>query len=507
MARKNLLAPGCPVSYRFLAAACLVVLCCITTVQAAEDSFRFVVMGDSPLPGCNYDTDPPENCINVAVLNQINQQIIALDPKPSFIFFAGDMAYYGGARLLQGWNSVMQPLRDAGISVYAIIGNHELYDATALSVQQQQDFQSVFIDMPQNGPAGYEGLAYSFTYGNSFFLIYDTFYLDPSAGPLSHDPNIQPAQFAWADSQTATANANPAVVHKFALSHAPAFSDQNNDYTQYNANLWTRMNNNGFDGFFGAHEHYYARVKVRGWTEPLNPPSNPNPWLGNLFQVISGGAGGPLVEVPSGAADVTQVQFSYTVVDVQGSTVSVNAYSYDNGKSPIDSFKVKREALVVRKAGSGSGIVQSDQPYPYVDCGSTCTAYFNQDATVTLTAAPDVNSVFKGWMGACFGTGPCVTNMHTRKNVIAIFKAKPLLTVHTLGYGDNKGTIVGRPGGINCGATCSAQYGVGTEVLLRASPEPGSTFTGWGGACAGTDEYCTVVMGENQSVSAKFGLE
>jgi uncharacterized repeat protein (TIGR02543 family) len=41
--------------------------------------------------------------------------------------------------------------------------------------------------------------------------------------------------------------------------------------------------------------------------------------------------------------------------------------------------------------------------------------------------------------------------------------------------------------------------------MLKASPAPGSTFSGWSGACAGTDEFCTVVMKENQSVLATFG--
>ncbi len=161
---------------------------------------------------------------------------------------------------------------------------------------------------------------------------------------------------------------------------------------------------------------------MNAWTEPLIPA---NPWLGNVFQVIAGGAGAPLVEVPTNTADVTQVQYHYTVVDVKGGTVSVNAYSYDNGTKPIDSFTVRKEALVVKKTGAGGGIVQSAQPYPYVDCGNTCTAYFNQNAAVTLTAAPEVNSVFKGWEGDCSGTRPCVTKMNSMKNVTARFGAKP----------------------------------------------------------------------------------
>ena len=507
MRGKNLFDRGAPASSLLFAVACFVLLCWAAAAQA-QDSFRFVVMGDSPRFEClDYFNDPTDQCIDVAVLNQINQQVLSLNPKPAFLIFCGDMANFGGARMLQGWNSVMQPLRDAGIPVYVVIGNHELFDALAMpSVQQQQDFQSVFSGMPQNGPPGYESLAYSFSYGNSFFLIFDTFYLDPAASPLSlsENPNIQPAQFAWADQQTALANANPAVVHKFAFSHAPAFSNENNDYSQYNLDLWTRMDNNGFDAFFGAHEHYYARFNVKAWTQPTIPSS---PWSGNAFQVISGGAGAPLVEQPVGAADVTQVQYHYTVVDVQGAKVSVNAYSYDK-VTPIDSFTVKKQALVIGKTGAGDGIVQSTQPFPYVDCGNTCTAYFNQGATVTLTAAADPNSVFKGWQGDCLGSGPCAANMNSMKNVTARFGAKPVLSVHKLGYADNMGALVSGPGGISCGQTCSAQLTPGMTVRLKAFPSPGSTFTGWSGACTGTEASCTFIMNsDNQSVTATFGSQ
>ncbi|MGA2402291.1 MAG: metallophosphoesterase [Syntrophobacteraceae bacterium] len=501
--KKNLLAPAIPVSCLLLAVACLIVLCCAAAAQASGNSFRFVVMGDSRSVDCNYDTDPPDKCIDVKVLDQINKSIISLRPKPAFLIFNGDMARYGGTRMLDGWNKVMDTVRNAGIPVYAIIGNHELYDANGVSLKNQADFQTVFSGMPRNGPPGYESLAYSFIYGNSFFLILDTFYLDQAVSNWTDAPHIEPAQFDWADQQMAMANANPAVIHKFALSHAPAFSDEKTDYEQYRTDLWNRLNNNGFDVFFGAHEHLYGRFKVNGWTEPMNPS---NPWLCNVFEVISGTAGAPLDEKSSNVADITLIQFNYTVVDVNGGTVSVNAYSYDNEILPIDSLTVLKEPLVVSKKGAGDGTVQSTQPYPYVDCGDTCTAYFNQNATVTLTAAPDANSVFKGWQGgACSGTRPCVIQMNSMKNVTASFAAKPLLTVHKLGYGDNWGTVVSRQGVISCGVTCSAQYADGAAVMLKASPAPGSTFSGWSGACAGTDEFCTVVMKENQSVLATFG--
>lgn len=54
--------------------------------------------------------------------------------------------------------------------------------------------------------------------------------------------------------------------------------------------------------------------------------------------------------------------------------------------------------------------------------------------------------------------------------------------------------------------TCIATYPMGAMVTLTASANEGSTFAGWGGACAssGTNPTCTVTMNSAQSVTAAF---
>ena len=71
--------------------------------------------------------------------------------------------------------------------------------------------------------------------------------------------------------------------------------------------------------------------------------------------------------------------------------------------------------------------------------------------------------------------------------------------------GSGKGIVTSVPGGINCGPTCLASFGSGTTVQLIAAPDPGSTFTGWTGACSGTGA-CQVDMNSVESVAAGFGL-
>ncbi len=155
--------------------------------------------------------------------------------------------------MLQGWNSVMQTLRDAGIPVYVVIGNHELFETGGkISYNSRRIIRPSFPKCPRTALRDTKALPIPLPTATRFSSYSTPFIWTRQAGPLTKDPHIEQAQFDWAGKQTATANANPAVIHKFAFSHAPAFSDENNDYKQYNANLWTRLNNNGFDAFFGA---------------------------------------------------------------------------------------------------------------------------------------------------------------------------------------------------------------------------------------------------------------
>jgi len=70
--------------------------------------------------------------------------------------------------------------------------------------------------------------------------------------------------------------------------------------------------------------------------------------------------------------------------------------------------------------------------------------------------------------------------------------------------GTGGGTLTSSPGGINCGASCSASYTAATLVTLTAAPGAGSLFSGWN-ACSGTGN-CQVTMSAAQSVTATFTL-
>ncbi|MFH2124173.1 MAG: choice-of-anchor Q domain-containing protein, partial [Pseudomonadota bacterium] len=158
--------------------------------------------------------------------------------------------------------------------------------------------------------------------------------------------------------------------------------------------------------------------------------------------------------------------------------------------------------LSVSIEGNGSGLITSSPAG--IDCGLECSASFDPNMTVTLTATPGLETVFSGWSGACSGSGDCIVSMDQARSVTATFTLNTyLLSVTKDGTGS--GSVASNPVGIDCGSDCSQAYDYNTLVTLSASPDTGSTFTGWSGACSGA-EGCTVTIDQARSVTATFTL-
>ncbi|HWU87283.1 MAG TPA: hypothetical protein VN253_08410, partial [Kofleriaceae bacterium] len=67
------------------------------------------------------------------------------------------------------------------------------------------------------------------------------------------------------------------------------------------------------------------------------------------------------------------------------------------------------------------------------------------------------------------------------------------------------GTVSSNPGGITCGASCSAIFPLGTVVTLTATPDTGAEFAGWsGGGCSGSAPTCMVTVAAATTVTATF---
>jgi hypothetical protein len=171
------------------------------------------------------------------------------------------------------------------------------------------------------------------------------------------------------------------------------------------------------------------------------------------------------------------------------------------GPTTIQATFAGPPSLAVSRAGGGSGIVKSEPAG--IDCGEDCGEAYRAGAEVTLTPITAEGSVFTGWSGACAGTGPCTVQMDSARLVTASFERKrQVVTVERLGAG--AGTVRSELEGIDCGASCTADFEEGTTVLLTASPEAGSQLVGWSGCDSVTDDTCKIILGAAATITATF---
>jgi hypothetical protein len=67
-----------------------------------------------------------------------------------------------------------------------------------------------------------------------------------------------------------------------------------------------------------------------------------------------------------------------------------------------------------------------------------------------------------------------------------------------------QGSVSSNTSGISCPSTCNAEFAQGSTVQLTATAAANQRFTGWGGACSGTQSTCAVLMSEARNVTAAF---
>ena len=157
--------------------------------------------------------------------------------------------------------------------------------------------------------------------------------------------------------------------------------------------------------------------------------------------------------------------------------------------------------------------------------GVACSGSFTVGATVTLTAAADAGYVFDSWTVTINGT-PATSTVNPLSQAVppapvtvaANFLPLYPLTVSVAGSTGSGGVStpsVGTQGAIACGTdiffglVCSSSYASGRSVVLTAAAGVGSTFSGWGNACAawGTGPTCTLTMDAAKPVTATFALQ
>jgi len=145
--------------------------------------------------------------------------------------------------------------------------------------------------------------------------------------------------------------------------------------------------------------------------------------------------------------------------------------------------------------------------------GVDCRLEVPDGQVISLDAIPDPSNIFVGWQGDCSGATPrCYVRVDRVKYVNALFtpQSAPIvpLEVDSVGGGsvtvdpidmDCKPTVHN-----SCKSSFPARYSLGTPVVVTARAQKGYEFTGWGGACLGQGNPCTVTMDSVKKVHATY---
>jgi hypothetical protein len=143
----------------------------------------------------------------------------------------------------------------------------------------------------------------------------------------------------------------------------------------------------------------------------------------------TGGTGIVGVTTPAGCSWTANSNVSWLIITSNSSGAGNGMVNYSVSSNPdgtsrsgtltaggkiltVTQDAASRYSLTVAKAGTGNGTVAVNP------AGSS----FAAGTVVTLTAAPDGNSAFAGWSGACSGTSPtCTLTIHSNTSVTATF--------------------------------------------------------------------------------------
>ena len=172
---------------------------------------------------------------------------------------------------------------------------------------------------------------------------------------------------------------------------------------------------------------------------------------------------------------------------------------YNNTTSPSHTFTVRNAGTANLVLGSiGTTGTDYAEFYKTNDGCSGRTLTANTTCTFQIAFMPS-SAGAKSAAVTIPSNDPGVPSYNAPINGIGVL---PTLNIGKTGTGN--GTITSSPAGISCGGSCSASYGTGTTVVLSASPDSNSSFTGWtGGGCIGTGT-CSVTLTADTPVAATF---
>jgi hypothetical protein len=290
----------------------LAVTCNTASLLPASSSFRFVIWSDTKTGLNDFST--------------LSNQIKALNPIMTL--YPGDLCESGATTAcLDLWKAALDGGMSNGMSAitFASRGNHD--SSNTSTWQSYFDFSGVASAIAANHYASYAAdLTYSFDLGNSHFVMIDL--------PISGASSMDSGTMNWLDGDLAAAESR-GLTHAFIAFHAPIYYVDGHADT-IAEDLITVLNKHTIvSATFHGHEHVLAYVhigstRIQAVTHPFE-------------EFVSGGAGASLYNCASGRSDWCQASFGFFVIDVSGSSFTVDAY-LEGATAPVKSWTFSKTA-------------------------------------------------------------------------------------------------------------------------------------------------------------------
>ena len=140
-------------------------------------------------------------------------------------------------------------------------------------------------------------------------------------------------------------------------------------------------------------------------------------------------------------------------------------------------------------------------------CAASCTLWFPADAKVSIATRSTSDALtFAGYSGDVVSTARSVDVVLDAPRTLVTRTTMDETDVALATTGNGRGAIGSLSSTETCTSSCTQRFTTGSSVTFVAQPTPGSIFTGWGGACAGTaiTAACTLTVRSGVTVSAGF---
>ena len=213
------------------------------------DAFSFLYFGDIQI-AVNAEAD-------YAAWEELASAAVARNPDVAFVLQGGDIVESGINE--RQWELFLNAAEAAlgDIPFFPTVGNHE---RNFLSGKPELFLQK--FDLPQNGPEGFKGEFYSFTYGNVHVQVLNSWV-------FSGEQRLTDEDFMMINQWVAEDLANSDAEWKIAVTHVPPYPVHRDRTGIAARENWEGIFvTYGLDVCFVGHQHVYSRLKPMKYEAP-----------------------------------------------------------------------------------------------------------------------------------------------------------------------------------------------------------------------------------------------